>query len=57
MKDFVVCGEDEGFLVKMKDFLFFFVFAKNPLSSPQCLSMFTLHTSEGGAYTEHVQTY
>ena len=41
-KDF---GEDYGF--------FFFIFAKNTSSSP----VFTLQTNEGGASTEHVQTY
>ena len=48
------------FVVKMTDFwrrwrifYFFFVFAKNPSSSP----MFTLHTNEWSTYTEHVQTY
>ena len=49
MKDFVVKTKD--FVVKMKDFfLFIFVFTKNPSSLP----MFTLHTNEGGACTEHV---
>ena len=46
-------GTDEGFLAKMKDFYIFFIFAKNPSSLP----IFTLHTNEGHAYTEHVQTY
>ena len=47
MKDFG--GEDEGFLVKIMDFgkdYGFFI-----------SSMFTLHTNEGGACTEHVHTY
>ena len=48
------CGEDEGFLANTKDFLFFFVFAKNPSSLPQCLSM-CRHTNEGIPSTEHVQ--
>ena len=57
MKDFG--DEDEGFLAKMKDFLvkitdffFFFIFAKNTSSLP----MFTLHTNEWSACTEHMQT-
>ena len=41
------CGKDEGFLAKTKDFFYF------SSSSP----MFTLDTNEGGACTEHVQTY
>ena len=52
-EDDLFSGEDDRFLAKTKDFLFFFVFAKNPLSSP----MFTLHTYEWSNYTEHVRTY
>ena len=52
------CGEDKdfmakrkGFLVKTNDFFkFFFAFTKNPSFLP----VFTLHTNEGGTYTEHV---
>ena len=55
------CGEDEGFhdkdkgfLAKMKDFLFFVIFAKNPSSLLQCLSM-CRHANGGIPSTEHVQ--
>ena len=59
------CGEDEGFLAKTKDFFFFFVFAKNPLSLPHCLPCILMreaptlsmcrHINEGIPSTEHVQ--
>ena len=42
--------EDEGFLVKITDFL-----AK--ITDFFISSMFTLHTNEGGACTKHVHTY
>ena len=50
-KDDVLFGKDDRFLY----LLFFFVFC---LSLPKIsLPMSTLHTNEGGTYTEHVQTY
>ena len=47
-------GKDEEFLVKMMDF---FIFLHLPPKTLPSLPMFTVHTNEGGACTEHVQTY
>ena len=52
MKDFVAKTKD--FVVKTKKIKKSFIFAKNPWSLPQCLSM-CRHTNEGIPCTEHVQ--
>ena len=52
MKDFMAKMKD--FVVKTKKIKKSFIFAKNPSSLPQCLSM-CRHTNEGIPCTEHVQ--
>ena len=55
MKDFG--GKDYGFLVKITDFLAKITEYLVKITDFFISSMFTLHTNEGGACTEHVHTY